>query len=121
MPNTTIHRCPEFGPFASVGDSRTWQREGFVLTATIHADETTKPTDSDCFSDDQVEAWANGGWFYCGIVVTASKFDVKLAEASLWGIECNFDNTNSYLAEVANDMAEEAMDDAREVIKRFRE
>lgn len=57
-----------------------------------------------------LKAWCNDEWAYCGIVVTVSKNDVELANESLWGVEYNYPNSdNSYLTEVANELASEAL------------
>jgi len=59
-------------------------------------------------------AWFDNEWFYCGVVVTVSKNGIELGEDSLWGIECNYPNSdNSYLLEVANELIKGALDAAR--------
>ena len=48
-----------------------------------------------------------------GVVVSVSRNGVTLDEhaAALWGVERNFPGTdNSYLSEVANELADEALD-----------
>jgi hypothetical protein len=114
----TPKTCPAFDRYTCIGDTRTWTREGFTLTATVHPDTDTKPTDFDCYSDDQIAAWAADEWMFVGLIVTVCVVGVKLTDTSLWGIDCNFPRAdgsrdNSYLSEVADELAEEAMHDAR--------
>jgi hypothetical protein len=64
-----------------------------------------------------LKAWCKDEWFYCGIVVTVERENVELVAEyfhALWGIECNYPGAdNSYLTEVANDLAAQALPDAR--------
>ena len=65
-----------------------------------------------------LRAWCDDEWFYCGIVVTVSRNGIDLATESLWGIECNYpDSGNAHLGETARELADEAIDIARENIK----
>lgn len=57
--------------------------------------------------------WCNGDWHYCGVVVTASRNGIKLGNASLWGIESD---CGDYLETVAQELAEEALAEAREIL-----
>lgn len=112
-------KFPQFQPYACVGDSINWEREGFELTARIVFDSDTRPEDSDCYTKRHIQAWRNDEWFFCGIVLSVSRNGVKICEhaASLWAIECNFPsrrkNPNLYLAEVAQELESEAIDEAR--------
>lgn len=62
-------------------------------------------------------AWEADEWFYCGVAVTVERAGVALTEEyanALWGVECNYpDSDNGYLREVANELAGEALADAR--------
>ena len=110
---THIPNFGDAGGYVCVGDSATWTRGDFTLRATVHADEDTKPTDFDCYSDDHIAAWAADEWCFVGVVVTISAADVELGAASLWGIDCNFPGgDNSYLREVAADLETEALREA---------
>ena len=63
-----------------------------------------------------LKAWCNDEWFWCGIEVTVThtKSDTELASESLWGIDANHPNgDNSYLTECATDLAESALQEAR--------
>lgn len=68
-------------------------------------------------------AWKNDEWFYCGIAVTVAKEGVRLTDefaSALWGIECNYPQSdNTYLATVANELASEAMREARATIAKL--
>lgn len=65
-------------------------------------------------------AWRADEWFYCGVAVTVECEDVQLTAQyanAIWGIECNYPSTrkhpNEYLLTVANELAEEALTQAR--------
>lgn len=66
-------------------------------------------------------AWKNNEWFYCGIILSVSFEGLELTDhaASLWGVEANYpDSDNSYLTEVANELASEALIAAKREHKR---
>jgi hypothetical protein len=64
-----------------------------------------------------LKAWCNDEWHYVGVSVTVSRNDVQLIgdyEHALWGIDANYPGSdNSYLRDVANEYAEEALEAAR--------
>lgn len=62
---------------------------------------------------ERLRAWCNDDWSYVGVIVTASRAGIELASASLWGIESDSDD---YLTETAQDLAQEAINDAQEAI-----
>lgn len=107
---------PQFAKYACVGDSITWQLEGFDIVAHLEYDTDTKPTDSDCYAPEDVQRWRDDKWFYVGVVLSVSRNGVELSDhaASLWGIDCNFsDTSNAYLSEVAQEMEDEAVECAK--------
>lgn len=110
---------PQFDSYAIVGDSITWQADGFDITATLETDDMTRPDDFECYSKKQIKAWKNDDWFFVGVVLSVSKNGVDLGDhaVSLWGIECNFSsrkkNPNTYLSDCALDMQSEALESAR--------
>ena len=107
---------PQFAKYACVGDSITWQLEGFDIVAHLEYDTDTKPTDSDCYAPEDVQRWRDDKWFYVGVVLSVSRNGVELSDhaASLWGIDCNFsDTSNAYLSEVAQEMESEAIECAK--------
>lgn len=57
-----------------------------------------------------LRAWCNDEWSYCGVIVTAYRNRIELGRASLWGIESN---AGEYLRDVANELLEEALEEAR--------
>ena len=69
---------------------------GFDITAHIEMDEASSITDfaydpaaiESPYSQADIDAYHAGDWGYVGIVITASKAGVELAEMSLWGCEC---------------------------------
>lgn len=64
-----------------------------------------------------LQAWCDDQWSWAGVSVTVSRNGVQLVEDyehALWGIEINYpDSDNSYLVEVANDLAGEALETAK--------
>lgn len=107
---------PQFAKYACVGDSITWQCEGFDITARIEFDHDTRPDQFDCYAPEDVQRWRDDKWFYVGVVLSVSRNGVELSDhaASLWGIDCNFsDTSNAYLSEVAQEMESEAIECAK--------
>ena len=132
----------KFGRFACEGDSIQCEVDGFTCRATVyHDDSSDKPDEWDdgfwpsrdpnaagyvlpkdfdaqqALAERVMAAWKNDEWFYCGVAVTVSRADVQLTGRytnALWGIECNYpDSDNDYLREVANELLGEALDAAR--------
>lgn len=62
-----------------------------------------------------LKAWCSDNWHYMGLIVTASKHGIKLASASVWGIEST--SGDDYFLEVANDLAADAIFEARAAIE----
>jgi hypothetical protein len=59
---------------------------------------------------ERLRAWCNDDWYYCGVIVTASRNGIEIGNASLWGIESD---AGDYLLKVANDLAPQAIAEAR--------
>jgi hypothetical protein len=119
----TREQFPRFDKYACTGDTITWKAEGFDLTATLEQDHDTKPTDYDCYDTEDVQRWRDDEWFYVGVVLSVSLNGVELSDhaASLWGVDCNFNDTsNAYLAEVAQELEAEALNTARTEAARIR-
>jgi hypothetical protein len=62
----------------------------------------------------RLKDWCNDEWMYIGIVVTVSKAGIELGSRSLWGIESD---SNDYHIEVANELLNEVMNEARKKLK----
>lgn len=64
-----------------------------------------------------MDAWQRGEWHYFGVAVTIERAGVQLTERyahAVWGIEGNYPGgDNSYFQEVANELLEEALAEAR--------
>lgn len=68
-------------------------------------------------------SWKDDIWFYCGIVLTVKKGTVVITDhaASLWCVDCNYPDEsatdekypNQHLREVANDLLDDALADAK--------
>lgn len=123
-PKKSKYGIPHFDAFACMSDSVSWQPaennpHGFTLTATIVADDCTRPEDSECYSAQKTKAWQNDEWCYIGIVLSVSKNEVTLDNhaASLWGVECNYNaRSNLHLAQVCKDLEGEALDVGQKVL-----
>lgn len=100
----------KFNSYVCPGDTITWSCEGYDFVARLERDYDTKPTDSECYDDADIQRWKNDEWFYGGLVLSVSRNGVQLSDhaASLWGIECNFGKDNDYLTEVAHELQGEA-------------
>lgn len=115
---------PKFPDYACQGDEINWSFDGFDFVARLEYDADTRPDDSDCYSPYDFARWKNDQWFYVGVVLSVSRNGVELSNhaASLWGIECNFNETaNLYLSEVAQELEAEAIAYARREVFRIRE
>jgi len=104
-------KFPQFASYACPGDSITWAKDGYTLTATIVYDQDSHPDESGCYSARAVEKWHGEEWFFCGIVLSVSFNGIELTDhaASLWGIECNINTSNCYLSTVAQELESEAL------------
>lgn len=89
------------------GDSRDIPCGVFTIRATIVPDYDSRATDFDCYSPEQLAAWARDDWSYVGVVLSihwGDEIELDRNAASLWGLECNLDDDNSYLSEAANEL-----------------
>ena len=108
----------DFDAYVCEGDTITCEKEGFTVVARLEHDCDTTPSDFDCYSKRAIEAWKNDEWHFFGVVLSVSVGEVEIADhaASLWGIEGNFPsrrkNPNKYFREVANDLLDEAIQQA---------
>lgn len=62
---------------------------------------------------DRLKAWCDYDWCYVGAIVTVERKGIELARASLWGIESD---AGEYFLEVGNELAEQALEEARNMI-----
>lgn len=117
-----MHHIPKFQKYACQGDTVSWSVDGFDIVAHIEYDHDTRPTDFDCYDDEQIKAWRNDEWFFCGIVLAVSRNNVELTDhaASLWGVDCNLGTDNDYLSEVCAELEGEALGIARDEVRRIR-
>lgn len=63
---------------------------------------------------ERLRNFCDGDWHYCGVIVTVSRNGIELASASLWGVESD---AGDYLREVADELACEAMAEARDTLE----
>lgn len=125
----------KFDSYVCIRDTITCYVEGFTLVARIEHDADASIDDGYCHNVNQEvtgsnveqqkklsearEAYFNEQWFYCGVVISVSRNGVELEEnaASLWGFECNYpDSDNAYLTDVANELIDDAMEQARKTL-----
>lgn len=106
----------DFDNYACEGDTISCSIGDLVYTARITRDDSTTPSDFDCFDEKELARWKNDEWFFCGVVVECSFNGVVIGDASLWGVECNMLDNNDYLREVANDLIDDARANSREFI-----
>lgn len=57
--------------------------------------------------------WCDNEWSYVGAIVTVERNGIELASASLWGIEST---AGDYFCTVGNELASEALEQARDAI-----
>jgi hypothetical protein len=120
-----------FDDYVYPGDTIEVEKDGFILKAKIEHDEENPRGYDEGISDEMVNRFNNGEWFYCGVVISVSKRinisgrtqkEVIISDhaASLWGLECNVDkNSSSLLMGVVDELALEALDFAKEIIKQL--
>lgn len=117
----------QFGSYVCEGDTITCTVDGVEYTARLEHDWDSKPTDFECYSEKQIEAWRRDEWHFFGVVIQSSKDGVELCDhaASLWGIEGNFPlrrkNPNRYFRDVANELLPEAIETTRKQAAKMRE
>lgn len=119
---TTKTTFPQFDNYACEGDCIEWVAEGFDFVARLQYDTDTMPTNSECYTPEDVQRWKDDEWFYVGVVLSVSRNGVELSDhaASLWGIDCNFsDTSNIHLSEVAQELEGEALETARDEVARI--
>jgi len=70
-----------------------------------------------------LKAWCDDQWHYYGVAVTVAKNDVQLTGQyahAVWGVEGNYPGSdNDYLREVANELAEEALQAAEAQLEKL--
>jgi hypothetical protein len=124
---------PPFDAYVCINDNIIFEHEGFTFAARIEYDESTNPSDFDCYALDDpdygevnreiVEAWERDEWFYCGIVIGASYNDIDITDhaTSPWGIEANFPGSdNSFLNEMIQEILPEALRNAKTELENMR-
>lgn len=104
---TLFERAPEWGT------TETATREGFCYRVKIVADDDADAPRADF---ERLRQWCNDEWRYVGVIVEVERQGVKLATSSLWGIE---DDAGDYLREVADELADEALDEAKATLAKL--
>lgn len=95
------------------------RRDGWGVKGGRHDSETARAYAARAAMADYevLRAWCNDEWHYVGVAVTVERNDVQLTgdyDHALWAIECNYPGSdNSYLTEVAGDLAAEALTAAK--------
>ncbi len=97
----------QFNKYACVGDSiRLRISDDVSVVAKIIADNDRKPGDFDCYTEADICRWRRDEWFFCAVSLSleVNRREIKEQLDSLWGVECNYGEDNSYLTEVANEL-----------------
>ena len=112
---------PKLGQI-SIGERIRWDNGELSLEARIERDHDMEPTDYQCSSPEQIEAWRKGQWELVGLIVEVYFKNVLLVAhaASLWAIAYDLNGNNSYLDEVVKDLEEEALKEGRQVLAEIR-
>ena len=113
-------KFPQFNSYACIGDSITWHKDGFDITATLQDDLVSHVNHSECYSPVKIKQWLNDEWFFVGIVLSVEKNGVLIDNhaSSLWGIECNYNKkANRYLDELARELESEAIETAKKRVE----
>ncbi len=104
------------------GDSVMFEHGKFTFNVRLEYDDFSTPYELECYSDSDIRKWKDDEWFYGGLVVSVSYNGFHLSDniASLWGLECNFGNDNSFLMGYAEELVEEAREEAEELLEATR-
>ena len=104
------------------GDSVMFEHGKFTFNVSLEYDDISTPYEWECYSDSDIRKWKNDEWYYGGLVVSVSYNGVHLSDniASLWGLECNFGEDNSYLMIQAEELVKEAGDEAKKLLESVR-
>lgn len=109
-----------FDKYTCIGDFIVLEKEGITFNVSIEYDDMCKPTDVECYSEADIQAWKNDEWNYCGIVFHASKNGVEIGcVASLWGIEIGdyFKDYHLYINDEVNNMLDDALEEAKKQVQ----
>lgn len=70
-------------------ETTTIERDGIKYHVALYADYDSTPTDADCYSPSDVEAYNRGDWQYVGVVLTPDLPGIAGADLhdSLWAVE----------------------------------
>ena len=101
--------------YICAGDTYATNEGAFTIRARIRFDGHARPTDYQCYTDEDIAAWQRDEWFYCGVVLRVSfnGIDLDTEHVSLWGVEANLNGDNSHVFDVANDMIPGALVEAK--------
>lgn len=92
------------------------KREGWRVTGDNDLTPKARAANAALADFYRLRDWCNDEWCYVGVVVTASREGLELGSASLWGIESD---AGDYLTEIANELIDEAMEEAKATISRL--
>ena len=109
-----------FDEYTCIGDYITLERDGIIFTVSLEYDDICKPTDFDCCSKEEIQAWERDEWNYCGIVFRAEKNGVDLGIVeSLWGFKIGdyFKDYHLYINDEVNNMLSDALEEAKKQVQ----
>jgi hypothetical protein len=100
-------RYYDFAEACRIAQRDGWNAEPYKVPGETPKQRAAKAATADY---NRLRGWCNDSWRYVGVVVSAYRNGVKLATESLWGIESD---AGEYLSEVAEDLAAEALSNAK--------
>lgn len=112
----TTNHIPLFDSYVCVGDSITWKKDGYTITAKIENDDFTHPENFDCYTAQDVQDWKDDKWEFIGLVFSVSKNGVTLDDeaACMFGIDCDFSaESSAHLNTICIDMESEVLEQAK--------
>jgi hypothetical protein len=106
-----LHRFYDFAEACRIALKDGWSSKPYDISGETKRQKAARAARHDF---DMLRAWCNDDWAYCGIAVQVfGPDDEELTgeyDFALWGVEMNYPGSdNSYLMEVVNDLASEAI------------
>jgi|TARA_R110000822_G_scaffold45056_2_gene120695 hypothetical protein len=121
--SNTNYFTETFDTHARHGDTTTTEVEGFTFTAHLTRDYDTTPMEFECYDVGEIDSWKRDEWSFCNVVLTAARRGISLDtfSACLGGVEMNFPGSdNAYLTQVAGELLDEALPDARTALAKIK-
>lgn len=108
-----------FKQYVYVGDTVKVEHNGLTFVVNLYLDDDCTPLDYECYSDEVIQAWRDGDWFFGGLVVDVYIGDFLICNnaAALWGIDCNsVTSDNNHLNREMNNLIDEASESIKPIV-----